>query len=104
MNHSTSAHIIHTVPLQQVCSKITLKKTCLKLEQYCYLFAEPIDPLNTTDNPTTNNSVDPTAVIVAIVFVLLAFLVLLVAATFAFYLYRHGKISSFHCNVVTMSL
>ena len=36
MNLLTSAHILYPVPLQQVCSKITLKK--LVLEQYCYLF------------------------------------------------------------------
>ena len=43
MNPLPSTHILHPVPLQQVCSKITLKKLVLELEQYCYLFAEPID-------------------------------------------------------------
>ena len=48
MNPLPSAHILHHVPLQQVLSKITLKK--LVLEQYCYLFTAAAANSTTTTN------------------------------------------------------
>ena len=48
MNPLTSAHSLHPVPLQQVSSKITLKKPVL--EQYCYLFTAAAASSTTTTN------------------------------------------------------
>ena len=63
MNPLTSAHILHPVPLQQVCSKITLKK--LVLEQYCYLFtAAAANSTTTTNTAATITAVGTTELLV----------------------------------------
>ena len=60
MNPLTSAHILHPVPLQQVCRKITLKK--LVLEQYCNLFtAAAANSTTTTNTAATNTAATITA-------------------------------------------
>ena len=63
MNPLTSAHILHPVPLQKVCIKVTLKK--LILEQYCYLFtAAAANSTATTNTAATITAAGTTELLV----------------------------------------